>query len=91
MLMMKSTRCLIRGTLALMGLGLALAVFSPPLSGQTEAQRLIQQASGQELTQSQILERLRASGISREDARAVFILRYFSNTIAYVEDGLPIV
>ncbi|HSW31598.1 MAG TPA: SLBB domain-containing protein [Longimicrobiales bacterium] len=50
--------------------GIALLAIAPPVAAQTEAQRLIQQISGQQVSQDQILERLRASGVNREQAKA---------------------
>lgn len=49
---------------------LALAALATPLSAQTQVQNLVQQMSGQEVTQDQILQRLRASGISRAEAQS---------------------
>ena len=47
----------------------SLAVLPSSASPQTEAQRLLQERTGLNLSQEQILQRLQASGIPREEAR----------------------
>ena len=54
----------------LLPVAVALLVLAPPAQGQADAQRLLQQVTGQQISQEQILERLRASGVSRAEARA---------------------
>lgn len=48
----------------------ALALAAAPLAGQQQAQELIRQRTGQNVSTQQILERLQASGLSRSQVRS---------------------
>lgn len=67
--MTKFSRCLPAAFL-LAGIATAYAGAGAPLSAQDPVQQAIRQATGQEVTPERVLQQLRASGMSREEARS---------------------
>lgn len=69
-------------SLALWLLASVIPAAANPLSAQDEARRLIRERTGQEVTQAAVLEQIRASGLSRGEARSLLRQSGYDSTLA---------